>query len=179
MRCKNARIDLVPLLQGRLPQPVAMEVVLHVAACPECRKDLERTKEMWARLGRDAPPVPEFDAQRGLAALRTRLAAEPEPTRPVWKWWKLALPATAAVAAAAAVTIATRPPATDPGAGSAQGPPTPASDARGSTAATLAEMLDDLELFENLEAFAEEETVAAVAGMSEEDLDSLLEEVDG
>lgn len=92
------------LLNGTLSQAERAEVDAHLQACPQCREELARQRELMAAYRASPLPEAQLDGEAALARLRTRLRADAaRPTLPqrlvargralAARWW----PATVAL----------------------------------------------------------------------------------
>lgn len=77
LRCWRIRRWLSPYLDGELDERRAAALEAHLSRCGDCARDLDRSREVWARLATAAasPPLPEDlrgRVVRGLAATRGR-----------------------------------------------------------------------------------------------------------
>lgn len=89
--CKTCRTDLADLLLDEQYAAAHPEVAAHMAACAECRKELEELQATFALLdGWTAPEPSEFFDTKLHARLREVQAAEPEGfwsrTRAFWMY---------------------------------------------------------------------------------------------
>ncbi len=186
MKCARCRDLLFEYVHGSLSEGVRREVEEHIGQCAACRREAEATHRSLAALDRVDPPNP-FDAEAGLAALRKRIAASPEPQAPWWARLRpLRWPAVAAAAAAAiAVTVLyPKGPPIDSSRPSevarTEEPTAPSSeDSEARNLDVLVELFDEMPLFEEFDLFSEHETLASLAEADDATLDQLLEEVGG
>ncbi len=91
--------EFIHYADGRLDQAERARLDLHLAACADCRGRVDALRGLMGVLGewQAAAPSPRFDA-----ALRARLAEEPESAVP---WYALRPAYGAALAAAAALAL--------------------------------------------------------------------------
>lgn len=83
MSCSEVRERLSALLDEALPAAEQAACRVHVADCPECRRELERLRETVRRLGAlPQPRAPEGLAERVLAAVRAGPGAPPPHPAP-------------------------------------------------------------------------------------------------
>jgi len=59
MQCKELRNQLTDYLRNGLNEPDRSAADAHIAACPECRDEIEGAHEMWNRLGKLPPEQPD------------------------------------------------------------------------------------------------------------------------
>ena len=99
MSCSRVKKRLSAYMDGELREEWRVQVELHLAACPRCREELERLRDV-DRLLFDAPKaaVPPFLASR--VAARTRQEVERGAETP---WWLPARSPTLGYAVASAV----------------------------------------------------------------------------
>lgn len=100
MRCHEviARVDAY--LAGELPEARRAEVTLHVEACNDCRRVLERAQRLESLLAKTSvPPVPDRFAEWVLSrAVKRRKQKTPSWSVKTW-WLTVSTPMRAAAAA--------------------------------------------------------------------------------
>jgi len=188
MRCGKARENLLPFIQEKLGEAERNALLLHVAACAACRQELEGTRKLWIEMGNARNSVPTFDTEAGLSALRSRLEVEAgdgrSPFLDRFRVFRPAylLPALGAAAVVIAVTaVYLQLPGADDGPDrvSQAESESPADGEAAMPEVDFVELLDGMELFEEFDVFQDHETVADLTEMDEDELDSILAEVDG
>jgi anti-sigma factor RsiW len=109
MRCGTVQRKLDAYAAEELTPSLRRKMEAHLEACPACRRELARLREL-ATLLADAPappPVPDGFAERLMAKAPRRLAERQAAPRPAWhplRWWAEA-PAMMRAAAAAVLLI--------------------------------------------------------------------------
>jgi anti-sigma factor RsiW len=100
MRCDEVMDKLDAYLAGELPPARHMEVDLHVGACNDCRRVLERAQRLGSLLAETSvPPVPYHFAERVLSlTMNGHKQKVPAPSVKAW-WLTFSMPMRAAVAA--------------------------------------------------------------------------------
>lgn len=81
--CRDFRKRISPYMDGELTGRAGRAVEAHIAACPDCRRELERLKAMQRTLAAlETPPLPPFLSTRIMA----RAAERPHILRilPLW-----------------------------------------------------------------------------------------------
>ena len=75
MKCKKCKEDIVLLLYGELTDKDKSEVMEHIKGCPECAKEWESTKGVFAVLDETKEEsAPEADWERCWGAIQTDIA---------------------------------------------------------------------------------------------------------
>ncbi len=81
--CTHCRERFSDYLDGLLAAPARAEMDAHLAACPDCRRELERWRATLDAVGAlPRPPAPEGFRARVMAQLDAEPAAPPMPARP-------------------------------------------------------------------------------------------------
>src|SRR5262245_6555376 len=105
--CVNAEMrDRLPeLLHDRLPANVRAELVAHVAACADCREELELLRALRSVLGGPAPRV-------DVASIVSALPRAPSQLRPrsrrTWADWRIAAAITVLAVGGSSVALINR-----------------------------------------------------------------------
>jgi anti-sigma factor RsiW len=150
------------MLDGALKPALQAVVEQHLAACADCRLELERARAAWAGLGA-LGGAPEVDTDAAWAAFGQRLrAGEERAASRRWAWWLLPVPLALAGGAAVALVVSLSP-----------GQVGPAS-------ADEMEVARHMEMLKHLDCFREYDSLEA-AGLLEDPaaLEAALEEVGG
>src|SRR5262245_3790667 len=106
--CVNAemRDQLPELLHDRLPANVRAELVAHVAACADCREELELLRALRATL---AAPTPRVDVASIVSALPKPLSQTARPkARRTWADWRIAAAITVLAVGGSSVALINR-----------------------------------------------------------------------
>jgi anti-sigma factor RsiW len=108
--CVNAEMrDRLPdLLNDRLPANERAEVVAHVAACADCREELELLRAIRSML---SAPALRVDVARVVSALpKPPSQATRRPTRRTWADWRIAATVTILAVGGSSVALLNRAP---------------------------------------------------------------------
>ena len=108
--CLNAELrDRLPdLLHDRLSASVRAEVNAHVAACTDCREELELLRELNAMLVKSTPRVDIAYVVNALPKPPARDTTTRVATRRTWADWRIAAAVTLLVAGGSSVAVMTR-----------------------------------------------------------------------
>jgi len=112
--CVNAEMrDRLPdLLNDRLPASEQAEVVAHVAACADCREELELLRAIRSML---LAPALRVDVARVVSALpEPPSQATKRPTRRTWADWRIAAAVTVLAVGGSSVALINRGPRVSP-----------------------------------------------------------------
>ncbi|HEY7394972.1 MAG TPA: zf-HC2 domain-containing protein [Gemmatimonadaceae bacterium] len=108
--CLNAEMrDRLPeLLHDRLPANVRAELVVHVAACADCREELELLRALRSAL---AAPAPRVDVASIVSALPKAPSQTLRPrSRRTWSDWRIAATITILAVGGSSVVLINRTP---------------------------------------------------------------------
>ena len=107
--CMNAEIrDQLPeLVHDRLDAARRAEVLAHVAACAECRDEVELLRAARAMFDAQTPRVDVRYVVDALPSAKRRVARA-ERRRPVWSDWRIAAAVTLVVAGGSSVAVMNR-----------------------------------------------------------------------
>ena len=82
MKCKKCKEDIVLLLYGELDDKDKSEVMEHINVCPECAREWESTKGVFALLDETKEEsAPEADWEKCWGAIQTDMAEKPKGER--------------------------------------------------------------------------------------------------
>ena len=111
--CVNAEMrDRLPeLLHDRLPANVRAELVAHVAACADCREELELLRGLRAVLAAPAPRVDVASIVSGLPKAPSQLRPR---SRRTWADWRIAAAVTVLAVGGSSVALINRTPHVTP-----------------------------------------------------------------
>jgi anti-sigma factor RsiW len=94
--------EIVPFVRGELPDAERARVAAHVDGCAECRRAVDETRAVLARLGASLPAPPPPNWGRYQAEVRARVAARRSRAR---RWWTQPVPLIASVGLVAALLL--------------------------------------------------------------------------
>ena len=105
--CSNAEMrDRLPdLLHGRLPAAVQVELTAHLAACVDCREELELLRDLQTALAVRTPRVDTAWVVNALPKPPARAADQLAPRRRTWSDWRVAAAVTLLVAGGSSAVL--------------------------------------------------------------------------
>ena len=103
---RHLETEVIPFLRDELPAAERARVAAHVEACQACRRAVDDTRAVVARLGASLPEPPALDWGRYQAEVRARVQGRGAGRR-ARRWWSRPLPLAASLALAAALLLVT------------------------------------------------------------------------
>jgi len=76
MKCENDRAQVTLYVNHQMSEAERTAFTAHLETCPECRQELQNTREMWALMGEITPPEPSAGMQAKFNAMLDDFKAE-------------------------------------------------------------------------------------------------------